>query len=111
MRILIKELRFETIIGILDAERVTPQPVVLHVTIDYAYQTGSFIDYAEIATFLEQTMQRERYALIEEALEDLLQKLLEKYPPIEKVKLTLLKPTILANAVVGLTQKIKRNKN
>jgi len=111
MRILIKELRFETIIGILEKERLTPQPVVLHVTIDYAYQTGSFIDYAEVVTFLEETMQRERYYLIEEAIEDLVQKVLEKYPSIEKVKLTLLKPTILANAVVGLTQKSKRNKN
>ena len=53
MRIIIKDLTFETIVGILEKERHTPQKVILHVKIDYAYAGENFIDYANVCTFFE----------------------------------------------------------
>jgi dihydroneopterin aldolase len=111
MRILIKDLRFEAIIGILEEERLAPQPVNLHVKIRYDYQKDRFINYADVALFLEHTMQEKKYYLLEDALEDLSQKLLTLYPQIKTVKLKILKPAILQNAIVGVMRKTKRNKN
>ena len=57
MQIIIKNLTFETIVGILEEERRTPQNVLLHVKIDYAYDGENFIDYAKVSAFLEAEMQ------------------------------------------------------
>lgn len=111
MHILIKDLRFETVIGILEEERRAPQTVILHVKIRYAYHEDCFINYADVALFLERTMQEQKYFLLENALEDLSKKLLTLYPAIETLKLKILKPSILANATVGVMRKTKRNKN
>ena len=46
MRIIIKDLTFETIVGILEEERHIPQKVILHVKLDYTYEAENFIDYA-----------------------------------------------------------------
>ena len=49
MRIYIKDLSFEAIVGILEEERHTPQKELLHVKIDYDYNEGNFINYASVA--------------------------------------------------------------
>lgn len=111
MQIIVKNLRFEAVIGILPEERLTPQVLVVHAKIDYIYTPEYFLNYADLAFFLERTVQEERYYLIETALADLSQKLFDSYDKIEKIKLTILKPSILPNATVGLTHKTKRQKN
>ena len=111
MQITLNQLTFQTIIGILPEERITPQEVVLNLKITYTYTSNEFINYADVASFLEITMQHEKYLLIEDALHDLCEKLLTKFPLIEKMSLQILKPTILKNAIVGVKHKVKRNKN
>ena len=111
MRIIIKDLTFETIVGILEKERHTPQKVILHVKIDYAYAGENFIDYANVCTFLETEMQQKRYFLLEDALDDLSQKLKISYPHIHKLKLKIFKPHILPNAMVGVSHCINYSKN
>ena len=48
MRIYIENLKFQTIIGILDFEREIPQDVVIDTIIDYSYSNGDFINYADV---------------------------------------------------------------
>lgn len=111
MHILIKNLTFKTIIGILEEERHNPQNVILHVKIHYEYSAETFIDYAKVCSFLEAEMNEMRYFLIEDALSDLSQKLKSHYPYISKIKLKIYKPHILPNAIVGVSQSIDYKKN
>ena len=103
MQIIIHDLTFETIVGILEQERHTPQKVVLHVKITYDYTSDNFINYAKVSAFLETEMHQMSYFLLEDALIDLSQKLKVLYPQMSKIKLKIFKPTILPNAMVGVS--------
>ena len=111
MQILINDLTFETIVGILEEERHTPQKVVLYVKIAYDYAENNFINYAEVSAFLETEMQKISYFLLEDALSDLSQKLKVLYPQMSKIKLKIFKPTILPNAMVGVSYTNYYSKN
>jgi 7,8-dihydroneopterin aldolase/epimerase/oxygenase len=111
MQILIKNLTFETIVGILEKERLTPQKIVLHVKITYDYNDNNFIDYAKVSAFIEAEMNQMNYFLLEDALNDLSQKLKLFYPQINKMKIKIFKPDILANAMVGVSHSIRYSKN
>lgn len=111
MRIHIKDLTFKTIVGILEEERHTPQRVILHVKLDYDYSGDNFIDYAKVSTFLEDEMNKMSYFLLEDAIEDLCQKLKVFYPQIRKIKLKIFKPDILENAMAGVSRTINYSKN
>lgn len=103
MQIRIQNLTFETIVGILEEERHTPQTVRLHVKINYDYNGDNFIDYAKVSTFLECEMKQMCYFLVEDALIDLCQKLQNLYPQMRKIKLQIFKPDIVPNAMVGVS--------
>ncbi len=100
MKIEIKELRFDAIIGILDFERKTPQQVEIECEIEYDYKDGIFLDYAEIVTLLESTIKEGEFYLLEEALEKLFQKTEESFHQIETIKIKISKPDILPNCRV-----------
>lgn len=102
MKILIEDLRFDAIIGILPQERLTPQAVSIGCTVEYPYTQNSFIDYAEAIFLIEQTIRGEKFFLIEEALEALSILLKDRFPLIEHLSLTLRKPDILPNCTVGV---------
>jgi len=106
MQIHIENLTFETIVGILEEERLTPQKVTLHVKIAYDYQGDNVIDYAKVSAFLESEMNTMCYFLLEDALKDLSQKLKVFYPHMSKLKLKISKPDILPNAIVGVSHTI-----
>jgi dihydroneopterin aldolase len=103
MRIHIEGLSFETIIGILPHERKKPQRIVVDATLDYLYETGSVLDYAEICERIESTMKKNRYALLEDALIDIGNMLTKHYPQVRDFRLKISKPDILPNANVGVT--------
>jgi len=100
VKIEIKELAFEAIIGVLDFERKTPQRVEIECEIDYGYKSGDFLDYAEVAELLQRTVQEGKFHLIEEAIEVLFQKMRENFSQIETVKIKISKPDILPNCRV-----------
>lgn len=102
MKILIENLTFETIIGILDFERLTPQQVQIDCRIDYPYSEGNFINYADVAAHIETTMQHEQFELIETALDRLSNSLKTLFPLINELSLTIKKPNILPNCTVGV---------
>lgn len=102
MKILIENLTFETIIGILVEERVAPQNVNIDCTIDYPYSSGHFINYAEVAQTIEMTMKEKEFELIETALEVLTATLKTHFPLIQEISLSIRKPDILQHCNVGV---------
>ena len=102
MKILIENLTFETIIGILDFERTTPQKVQIDCIFEYTYSDNNFINYAEIAQLIENTMHTEHFGLIETALENIGLTLKSHFSGIETLSLTIRKPDILQNCTVGV---------
>lgn len=102
MRILIENLTFETIIGILEYERHLPQRVQINCIIDYPYQADAFINYADVASLIETTMKNQQFELIETALETLASLLKEEFSTITDLTLTIRKPDILPNCTVGV---------
>jgi dihydroneopterin aldolase len=100
MTIRIEALAFDAILGILESERHTPQPLRIDTEITYRYTSGHFLDYAEVAAEIQSIMQEGKFHLIEEALDVLIERLKEKFSPIETIKITICKPDILPNCRV-----------
>ena len=97
----ISNLEFKTIIGILDFERKIPQRVRLDCKIKYK-KSDDFIDYAKVVEFMKLVMIKNRYKLIEDALDEIISKLSKKYPKIRKIKLKITKPDILQDCEVSV---------
>ncbi len=102
MKILIENLTFDSIIGILEYERITPQQVIIDCIIEYNYCENNFINYADVSNTIEKTVQDEKFYLIEEALELVSSTLKNSFPLINELHLTLRKPNILQNCTVGV---------
>ncbi|WP_200762575.1 dihydroneopterin aldolase [Nitrosophilus alvini] len=109
MKILINDLSFNAIIGVLERERVSPQRVIMDIEIEYDFKEN-YIDYAEVAKMVKKHIIEEKFKLIETALQSLAEKLKTEYPQIKNLKLTLKKPDILPDCSVGITF-IKSYKN
>ena len=103
MTIHIEELSLSSIIGILDFERLTPQPIVVNILINYYYKNSQFINYADIIQLVETLIQTKKYELLEDALNEIQNELLLKYPEIQKLILKISKPTIIPNSNVALS--------
>ena len=103
MTIHIEKLTVETIIGILDFERNIKQKVVIETKINYNYSNNHFINYATVIEDIEKCLYQEEYQLLEEALNDISNVLLNKYTQIEHLYLKISKPDIIKNAVVSLS--------
>ncbi len=103
MIIEIEDLTFNTIIGLLDFERVTPQKVIINIRIEYKYQNNIFINYADIVKLVEEKVKNEKFKLLEDALISIKNFLFNKYENIDKLYIKISKPTILNNAIVSLS--------
>lgn len=104
MTIHIESLSFDAIIGLLDSEREKEQRVIVDIEANYAYEEGVFIDYAEMATVVQEEIKTGRYELLEEALLGLKKRLFETYPKLERMKIKISKPDILPNCRVALSK-------
>ena len=102
MKIKIKNLHFKCIIGILPFERKIEQKVVINLSFKYIFTNNIFINYADIANYVQETMKNKKFLLIEDALL-LIQKELNLKYQIKKLKLTITKPDILDNCEVSVT--------
>jgi len=103
MTIHIDDLGFECIIGLLDFERLTPQRVIVTCKIEYPYADNSFINYADVVQSIISEMQKQKFELLERALEHLAAYLKKHYDTICSLYLKISKPDILADATVGLS--------
>lgn len=104
MTIHIESLQIDTIIGLLDFERITPQRIIVDLEISYEYREDIFINYADLVQLIETQIQTQKYKLLEEALLNLKDKITITYPTIKRLKIKITKPDILENCSVGLSK-------
>ena len=103
MRIEIRDLRIEAIIGILPEERHTPQPILVDLEADYRYDGERFLDYAALAEWIRRTLVEGKFGLLEEALMTLKEGIFDAHPFIDRLSLRLSKPEILPNCRVAVS--------
>ena len=106
MTIHIEDLKFQCIIGVLDFERVTPQDVIINSTINYKYK-NNFIDYAKIVDILKNLMIKNKFLLIEDALEAINLKLTKEFKSIKSMDIKITKPSILPDCQVSVSNHYK----
>ncbi len=99
MKVKIKDLSFQAIIGILPFERQKEQLVVVNCSFKYLYKNDKFINYAEIATFIKELMINKKFELLEDAILTIKKELKKKFK-MKKLKLAIAKPTILDDCCV-----------
>jgi len=102
MKIKIKNLHLKCIIGILPFERETEQKVVINLSFKYIFTNNIFINYADIVSYVEKSMEENKFLLIEDALIYIKKGLNSKFQ-IKKLKLSIAKPDILDNCEVSVT--------
>ena len=103
-RIVIRELRIRCIVGVLPAERVTPQEVLVSLDVGTdvarAARSGELdhtIDYAALAERARALVVAGRYRLLETMAEDLARCVLQSELAAE-VRVTIRKPAAIAGA-------------
>ena len=104
MTIHIENLSFEVIIGLLDFERTRPQRVIITLEATYAYSDNNFINYADIVMLIEEKLQQEKYALLENALLGIKTLLHQQYPNIQHLYIKISKPDIMDSCTVSLSK-------
>ncbi|NHA64769.1 FolB domain-containing protein [Helicobacter pylori] len=103
----IHHLVFETILGILEFERLKPQKISVDLDLFYTQLPNkAYLDYMEIQEIIQNTMREKRYFLIEDALKDLSQILKTRYKEISELFLKISKLEISPNSQVGASVKI-----
>ncbi len=103
MTIHIESLQIDAIIGLLDFERDREQRVVVDLQAVYNYNDQSFINYADLTDMIEKRVKTEQYRLLEEALLDIKEQIVENYPAIDRLTLKISKPDILPSCAVALS--------
>ncbi|MGL2732784.1 FolB domain-containing protein [Helicobacter pylori] len=103
----IHNLVFETILGILEFERLKPQKISVNLDLFYMeLPNKAYLDYMEIQEIIQNTMREKQYLLIEDALKDLSHVLKTRYKEISELFLKISKLEISPNSQVGASVKI-----
>ncbi|GAA8220518.1 FolB domain-containing protein [Helicobacter pylori] len=103
----IHNLVFETILGILEFERLKPQKISVNLDLFYTeLPNKAYLDYMEIQEIIQNTMREKQYLLIEDALKDLSHVLKTRYKEISELFLKISKLEISPNSQVGASVKI-----
>jgi len=100
LKILIRHLKFEAIIGILGNERVSPQTVIIDMEIEYNYSNGEFIDYVQVVEIIKKTVKSGKYHLLEDAINSLSKVIYSKFPSIESIDCRISKPNVFNECIV-----------
>ncbi|GAA7716435.1 dihydroneopterin aldolase [Helicobacter pylori] len=99
---------FETILGILEFERLKPQKISVDLDLFYTQLPNkTYLDYMEIQELIQKMMQENQYLLIEDALKDLSHALKTRYSEISELHLKISKLEISPNSQVGASVKIR----
>ncbi len=108
----IHNLVFETILGILEFERLKPQKISVNLDLFYTeLPSKAYLDYMEIQELIQKMMQEKQYLLIEDALKDLSHALKTHYSGISELYLKISKLEISPNSQVGASVKIRYESN
>ena len=99
--VVIEDLTFRAVLGILEKERKKEQPIVVNIKIEYE-DKKNYIDYAKVAEIVEERIKKNKFLLIEDAIDSLELILKKEFPQMKKLYLSIKKPEILKNALVGV---------
>jgi dihydroneopterin aldolase len=99
--LLIEKFEFETIIGVLESERIACQKVEVWAKVEIKYNKNFLIDYTTICDVIKDSLQSKKFFILEDALLYISKKIANISPQICRVYLKILKPSILKNRVVG----------
>lgn len=102
MKIQIKELTFNCIIGILPKERIKEQKVIITASFIYVYKKDSFIDYSLVANDIKNIMINKKFELLEDALLFIKNDLITSYK-MKKLRIKITKPDILPDCFVSVS--------
>ena len=103
MTIRIEGLTFETIIGILDFERRTPQRVIVDCIIEYE---GEYVDYAVVREMIIRKVTESVFGLIEDALDAVISSIKNAFPRITTLSLRIAKPDIFHDCSVSVEKRV-----
>ena len=70
---------------------------------------GNFVDYVKLIQIIEYEMDKNKFFLLEDALNLLFKKIHKRFPQITLLSITIAKPDIIDNAEVSLHKKFKFN--
>ena len=108
--IFIERLQVETVIGICDWEREVEQLLIFDVVMDVdvaAVATSDEIvdalDYAAVAVCIESFVKESTSLLLESLLHCLGEYLIQQFPPIGKLMLTVRKPQAIATSTIDIS--------
>lgn len=104
MKIKIEDLSFKCIIGLLNFERVKEQRVIVDIAIDYNYTKDNFINYADVANLVKNNLKKNRFELLEDALNSTKEAIKKNFNNIEKLYIKVAKPDILDDCIVSLSE-------
>ncbi|EDM23535.1 dihydroneopterin aldolase [Caminibacter mediatlanticus TB-2] len=99
--IVIDDLSFRAILGLLENERKEEQLVVVCAKIGYE-DKKEYVDYAKVCDIIQNTIIEGKFKLIEDAIDEVESKLKESFPQMKALYLKIRKPEILKNALAGV---------
>jgi 7,8-dihydroneopterin aldolase/epimerase/oxygenase len=102
MKIYIEDLTFDCIIGVLEHERVTPQKVIINFSCEYDFADGVYLDYATIASDIQNIMVKGEFHLLEDSIKAIINGLKQEYN-ISDILIKITKPDILPNMRVSVS--------
>lgn len=105
LKVTIENLTFDCIIGILESERIKEQKVVVNLSFEYFFDEvkKDFIDYAKVASLIENNMKAGRFFLIEDAILFLRKELKNRFE-LKNLWLKITKPDIIPNCIVSVEE-------
>lgn len=101
MTIIIEDLSFKAIIGLLDFERREAQRVSVECEIGYE---GEYVDYSVIRELIIHTIKDGAFMLLEDAIKTLIPRMKNIFPQISEVRLKITKPEIFDDCTVSVTE-------
>ena len=99
--IVIEDLTFKAILGVLEEERSEEQLIVVNLKIEYE-DKKNYIDYAKVCDIVQDTIQNGKFLLVEDAIDEIEKQLKKEFAQMRMLYLSVKKPEILKNALVGV---------
>lgn len=97
----IENLRFSSIVGILESERTNEQEVCVNAKIFYEY-TSAYLDYVSVVSCIQETIRTRAYGLLEDLIEGVCEELHTRFAMIRSIDFYIAKPQIFSHCVVGV---------
>lgn len=108
-KISLHDFRINTIIGVLPKEKTTPQEIIINLDLIYC-KNPNILDYANIYNLIHNIFKENNFDYLEEALECIVDSIMQKYQNIWHLNLDIKKPLILPNCNVGVSKKVSRER-